>query len=172
MVLLDPGCHDRLELLVAGERIAERPFAYGRQTGFGRAIRVNDGLQLVIELRRDGLVHGAVARPRDREHLVALDQTADGLEAFGFKCLCIVADQLDRQTTDPALGVDFLDRHLHRDLAGLTPLGAFAGQRSHAANLDVTSRQLGGFSVERRRHAEYDGHDGHRCHKFTWNFHC
>ena len=150
LVVLEPRIDHRLELLVAGQRVAERPDAHVREAGLGRAEGVDDGL-VAVELRRDGLELAAEARPRDRQHLVALDQTAERLERLGFERLRVVADQLDRHAADAALGVDLLDRDLHGDFRALAPLGALAGQRDQAADLDAASIELGRFGLVRRR---------------------
>ena len=72
------------------------------------------------------------------------------LSASASSVCVVVADELDRHAADAALGVDFLDRDLHGDLRGLAPLGAFAGQRGQAADLDVAAGELGRFGVVRR----------------------
>ena len=143
LVFLDPGRDHRLELLVAGERVAERPLAHRREAGLGRAVGIDHGLEARVELRRDGLELAAEARAGDHQHLVAIDQPAHRLERFGFERLRVVADQLDRHAADAALGVDLLGGDLHRGLRGLAPLGALAGERREAADLDRAAFELG-----------------------------
>ena len=145
LVFLDPRIDDGLELLVAGERVAERPLAHRREAGLGRAVGVDDGLEARVELRRDGLELAAEAGAGDRQHLVAIDQAAHRLERLGFQRLRVVADQLDRQAADAALGVDLFDGDLHRGLGGLAPFGALAGERREAADLDAAAGELCGL---------------------------
>ncbi|MCX7310168.1 MAG: hypothetical protein NTV56_00205 [Alphaproteobacteria bacterium] len=54
LLFLKPCSDHRLELLVAGQRVAERPDAHVRKAGLRRAKGIDDGLQ-PVELRRDGL---------------------------------------------------------------------------------------------------------------------
>src|SRR5262249_6495927 len=90
---------------------------------------------------------GAETRSRNREHAVALDQPAYRLERLGFRSLRVVADQINRQPADAALGIDLLDRDFHRDFRGLAPLGALAGKRDLAADLHVAAGELGALPL-------------------------
>src|SRR5215468_1249001 len=150
LIGFDPGGDDGLQLLVARQRIAERPLAHGREPGLGGTIGVDDGLQPPIELRGYGLELRAEAWSGDHQDLVALDQAAHRLERLGLGRLRVVAYELDRQTADAALGVDFLNGNLHRELRGLTPLGALTGQGCEAADLDVATGELLRFAMFRR----------------------
>jgi len=167
----DPGVDYRLELIVAGNRVAKCPFAHRRETGLRRAVGVDDGFELRVELRRDRLELRAEARPRDRQHMVALHQPAHGFERLGFRCLRIVTNEIDRQPADAALGIDLLDGDLHRHLGRLAPLGALAGERHLTANLYIAAGELGSFAIgDGQRHHETDGNSEPR-RKMRCTFH-
>ena len=66
-------------------------------------------------------------------------------------CGAMVSNSELKHGPDTALGVDFLNRNLHGELRSLAPLGAFAGQRGQAADLDAAPGQIGGFGSLRQR---------------------
>src|SRR5262249_44737272 len=171
LVIFEPGVDDWLKLLVAGERVAECPLAYCRKARLRGAIRIDWGLKARIELWCDGLERPAETRANDGKHFVAVNKTIHRIERLGFEGLIVITDHLDWQSADAALGVDLLDGNVDRGLGALAPLGALAGQRHEAPDLDIAAGQGCRVGVMHRHYREHRSGGQYRA-QFHETFHC
>src|SRR5262249_18389322 len=160
-VTLLPDLDGRRQLLVAGERVAERPRGERGDARLGRALGDDHGAQLVqqrgqrFELRRE-------ARAQDGQYLVLEDRLAGQRDGGGNLRARGADDDLQGNPRGAAGRVDLLDGDLGGDLAVLAPLGALAGDRIDRTELDAFAGELGlgGYRAGwRERDGDDDQHD-------------